>query len=106
MDGCGEGVCRLPGDGLTRPTELEFVPSEDIDALGIRAIIIENGATNNIYERPIADSEVQGGETYIMNAAVTISEKLKGKTLTAQYILFRVDDNNVETCVEADFEIY
>lgn len=101
----GTGVCQVPADGERRRSELEFIPSEDISGLGIRFIIIQDGQASKAYERAISDSEVQGGQRYQVNSLSGASEKLKGKKLTIQYMLYRVEDDDVEICVEADFEV-
>lgn len=107
VEGCTEeSTCRVPSDGRVQ-SELEFIPSQDIDAIGIRLVLITDGTTNNVYERAIADSSVQGGEVYVVNAAGAPTKDLKGKTVTIQYLLYRVEDSDhVEVCAEADFEIY
>lgn len=106
VEGCsGEGTCQLPGDDSKRKSELEFVPSQDIDGLGARFIMIMDGEPQTIYERPISDSKVKGGETYNVNSVGGAVKELKGKTITLQYILYRVDNNEVDVCTEAEFEI-
>lgn len=84
---------------------MEFVPSEDIDALGIKFILIRDGEAQTVYERPVSDSAVQGGETYVVNGAGAPGEELRGQKVTTQYILYRVDSGDVEICTEADFQI-
>jgi len=102
----GEGICKIPGDdNLKRPSELEFIPSQDSEALGVRLGVVSDGATKIVYEKAIANSAVQGGERYIMNALGGAKQDHKGKTITLQFILYRVDTGDVEVCSEADFLI-
>ncbi len=67
--------------------------------------MIMDGEPQTIYERPISDSKVKGGETYNVNSVGGAVKELKGKTITLQYILYRVDNNEVDVCTEAEFEI-
>ncbi|ODM96636.1 hypothetical protein Ocin01_10039 [Orchesella cincta] len=86
----GDGICQIPGDDVKRQSELEFIPSQDAAELGVRLGFVKDGAAKIFYEKAIANSEVQGGERYIMNALGGAKEDLKGKTITLQFILYRV----------------
>lgn len=67
--------------------------------------MITDGEMTTAYERSIANSSVQGGQRYQVNALGGASKDLNGKTVKIQYLLFRVDDNDVEVCVESDIEV-
>ncbi len=84
---------------------MEFIPSQDISGLGVRFNVIKDGEAINAYEREISDSSVQGGQRYVVHAVGGASEKLKGQTVQVQYILYHVEDNNVEICAEADVKV-
>ncbi|ODM93615.1 hypothetical protein Ocin01_13065 [Orchesella cincta] len=102
----GEGVCQVPGDdNFKRPSELDFIPSQDSSALGVRVILVNDGSTNTVYEKAISDSAVQGGQRYTVNGLGGAKADMKGRTVTVQYVLYRVDTGDVEVCTEADFEI-
>ncbi|CAL8121348.1 unnamed protein product [Orchesella dallaii] len=102
----GEGICKIPGDdNQKRQSEFEFIPSQDSEGLGVRLGVVSDGNTKIVYEKAIANSAVQGGELYVMNALGGAKKDHIGKTVTLQYILYRVDTGDVEVCSEADFMI-
>jgi len=106
VEGCNpDSPCQVPHDGTPRASELDFVPSEDIPELGVRVNVLSDGQYKTVYEKPVANSAVQSGERYTVNAKGAASKDLKGHTVTLQYVLYRVGDNTIETCTEADFEV-
>ncbi|ODM96641.1 Vacuolar membrane protease [Orchesella cincta] len=102
----GEGICQVPGDdNLQRAVEFEFIPSQDVSSLGVRFVYVNDGATTIFHDKPIADSSVQGGVRYILNAMGGPRHDVKGKTITLQIIIYRVETGDAEVCSEADFMI-
>lgn len=82
-----------------------FIPSQDVETLGIRFLVVTDKEVLKAYDRPISDSTVQGGEKYVVHALAGAAEDLKGQSVTIQLLLYHVDNNNVEVCGEADVQV-
>lgn len=106
VQGChNEGVCKIPADGQPKLSEFDFVPSQDASGIGIRFIVYSDGTENTAYDKAIADSSVEGGHQYTVTSMGSPSKDMKGKFIRAQFILYRVEDGDVDVCAEADFEM-
>lgn len=89
---------------------MDFIPSKDIASLGLRLNVkSEDGLINKEvnFKGPIItgkDIIVKRGEAYTIANAGGVTEELKGKRATFQYILYDKENNQVEICAESEFQ--
>lgn len=97
-------ICAGHADGVLRISQLDFIPSSNITQLGARFVVKTTDGTISAStdEGAVASSTpiVQGGE-YTITVPGGLSSELKGKSANLQYILYRIDNNEVEVCAEA-----
>lgn len=86
---------------------MDFIPSKNINSLGLRIIVKSlDGEINKEvnFARPIFNSAVTKGQAYTISNVGGVTEELKGKLATFQYILYDKFSNDIEICAESEFK--
>lgn len=97
-------VCNVIADGVARISQLDFIPSTNIKQLGARFYVKStDGVVSSVFDEGPVNSTVpiEEGNHYTITVPGGSSLKLKGKSTTFQYILYKIENNEVEVCAEA-----
>lgn len=101
--------CSLAADGKRLRAEVDFIPTQDIEQLGLRIIIkFADEPPMQAYDGLLKNSKVIGGVLNTLHMSGRIGKEMQGKMLTSRWIMYRAMEENapVELCLESEFEIY